>query len=367
MIPRVLQRLCLALFLVLGLAAASPAAEPVRLVVFNPTVHNIRCLEALRAQNILAVPNLVVVGIYHRKQTEDFKAAAALVREKNYAWMTFHEVTADLGPSDVFRANACTPEFERILKTANGVIFFGGSDIPPALYGQKAELLTEVDDPYRNYLELSAIFHLLGAGPAKGGSPLLEHRPSLPILGICLGFQSLNVGTGGTLVQDIPTGIYGVSKVEDVIALGADQWHNNPYRRLNPLDRLMGYNFHPIQLKGESLLTAKMGLNSSDHPRVLSSHHQALGRLGANWTVAATSLDGKVVEAIQHSRYPNVLGIQFHPEHYLLWDASLRTRQNPTDAPTSYHAILAATPPSLAFNKAIWAWFGQQLLANPAP
>ena len=364
MLLRVLRRLCLLLILALpaGLIAAEPASP--RLVIFNPTVHNIRCLEALRANGILAVPNLKVLGVYHRRQTEDFKAAAALVRDKGYAWMSFHEVSADIGPQDVFRANACTPEFEQILKTANGVIFFGGSDIPPALYGQKAELLTEVDDPYRNYLELSAIYHLLGAGPAKGGTPLLARRPTLPILGICLGFQSLNVGTGGTLVQDIPTGLYGVNRVEDVIALGADQWHNNPYRRLNPLDRLMGYNFHPIQVKGDSLLTAKLGLKATDHPRVLSSHHQALGRLGANWTVVATSLDGKVVEAIQHQTFPHVLGVQFHPEHYLLWDASLRIRQNPADAPTSYQAILAGTPPSLPFNKAIWGWFGARMLEN---
>jgi putative glutamine amidotransferase len=146
-----------------------------------------------------------------------------------------------------------------------------------------------------------------------------------------------------------------------VIAQGPEQWHNNPYRWLYPLDKLMGYNFHTLQLESKGNFTKEMGFNSMTHPRVLSSHHQALGALGSGWITIATSRDGKVVEAIEHKKFPNILGVQFHPEHYQLWDVELRTRQQPEDPPTSYNAILAGTPQSLEFNKAVWKWFGARL------
>ncbi len=38
-----------------------------------------------------------------------------------------------------------------------------------------------------------------------------------PFLGICLGMQNLNVALGGSLYQDIPSEIYGVRYVEDVL------------------------------------------------------------------------------------------------------------------------------------------------------
>ena len=365
-----LKGLAIGLALGLSLSAQSlerfldpprPVPDGVRLVAFNPTVYNLRCLATLRSKGILQVSGLTVIGVYHVKQKEDFEAARKYAAENQLGWMKFHAVSAEITEPVLFRRNDCTPEFEAILRKADGVIFFGGSDIPASIFHQKTNLLTEVEDPFRNYFELSAIFHLLGGSQDPKSQPLLASRPGFPVLGICLGFQSLNVGTGGTLIQDIWSGIYRKASVEDAIALGPEQWHNNPYRRLFPLDKLMAYNFHSLQLKGPSKLTQDLGFKASDHPRVLSSHHQALGRLGRGWVTIATSRDGKVVEAIEHKRFPNVLGVQFHPEHMLLFDAEPRFRQQPADTPTSYHAILAGTPPSLAFNKAIWTWFGTKL------
>jgi putative glutamine amidotransferase len=338
-----------------------PVQDGVRLVVFNPTIYNIRCLAALRSKGVLDVPDLTVIGVFHVKQIENFEASRKFLDENGYGWFKLHTISADISEPVLFRKNACTPEFETIVEKADGVIFFGGGDIPASIFRQKTNLLSEVDDPFRNYLELSAIFHLLGGSQDASHRALLASRPAFAVLGICLGFQSLNVGTGGDLIQDIWTGIYRKTSVEDAIALGPEQWHNNPYRRLFPLDKLMGYNFHSLQLQGRGKFAKDLGFKATDHPRVLSSHHQALGKLGAGWATIATSRDGKVVEAIEHKRFPNVLGVQFHPEHLLLWDTEPRFRQKPEDAPTSYNAILAGTPPSLAFNKAIWKWFGDML------
>jgi putative glutamine amidotransferase len=363
------------LALCLGLAAQTPERSldqapardgNVRLAVFNPEVFNIRALAALRKNGILDIPDLSVIGVYHIKQTGDFEASRRYVRENNLDWFRFHAVSAEISEPAIYKRNACTPEFEAILKKTDGVIFFGGPDIPPVVYHRKTNLLTSIEDPYRHDLELSAVFHFLGGSQDDAAPALLDERPGFPILGICLGFQTLNVGTGGTLIQDIWAELYGKTTVEDAIALGPEQWHNNPYRLLFPLDKLMGYNFHTLQLGDKSLFCTVMGFKSSDHPRILSSHHQAAEILGKGLVATATSRDGRIVEALEHKKYPAVLGVQFHPEHPMLWDTEPRVRQKPGDPLTSYNAILAGTPPSLEFNKAIWAWFAARLKQSHA-
>jgi putative glutamine amidotransferase len=336
----------------------------VRLVVFNPEEFNVRALAALRKNGIIDIPGLTVVGVYHVKQTGDFDAARKFVAANRLDWFKFHVVSAAIGEADVFKKNACSAEFEAIVRKADGVIFFGGPDIPPAVFGRKTNLMTGIEDPYRHDFEVSAAFHFLGGSQGAAFRPLLDTRPGFPVLGICLGCQTLNVGTGGTLIQDIWSELYGKSYVEDIIALGPEQWHNNPYRKLYPLDRLMGYNFHTLQLGDRSKFVTVMGFQATDHPRILSSHHQAVDTLGKDLVAVATSRDGKVVEAVEHRKYVNVLGIQFHPEHPMLWDTKPQFRQKPGDPLTSYNAILAGTPPSLEFNKAIWKWFAARLVAS---
>jgi putative glutamine amidotransferase len=336
----------------------------VRLVIFNPETFNIRALATLRKNGIIDVPNLTVVGVYHERQTGNFAESRKYVEENKLDWFKFHAISAEISEPVLFKKNACTPEFEQIVKKADGVIFFGGPDIPPSVFGEKTLLLTDITDPYRHFLETSAVFHFLGGSQDDKFKPLLDGRPGFPILGICLGFQTLNVGTGGTLVQDIWTEVYGKTTVEDVIALGPEQWHNNPYRILFPLDKLIGYNFHSLQLGDNGLFVKAMGFKSSDHPRILSSHHQALEKMGKGLVAIASSRDGRIVEAVEHKTFPNVLGIQFHPEHPLLFDAEPRHRQKPGDTPTSFLAILEGTPPSVEFNKGIWRWFAGKLVES---
>ncbi len=336
----------------------------VRLVIFNPETFNIRALATLRKNGVIDIPNLTVVGVYHEKQTGNFAESRKYVEENKLDWFKFQAISAEISEPVLFKKNACTPEFEQIVKKADGVIFFGGPDIPPSVFGEKTLLLTDITDPYRHFLETSAVFHFLGGSQDDKFKPLLEGRPGFPVLGICLGFQTLNVGTGGTLVQDIWTEVYGKTTVEDVIALGPEQWHNNPYRILFPLDKLIGYNFHSLQLGDNGLFVKAMGFKSSDHPRILSSHHQALEKMGKGLVAIASSRDGRIVEAVEHKTFPNVLGIQFHPEHPLLFDAEPRHRQKPGDTPTSFLAILEGTPPSVEFNKGIWRWFAEKLVES---
>ncbi len=346
------------------LDALAPSNGTIRLVVFNPERSNLEALVALREHRILDVPGLTVIGFYHARQADDFAAARKYVAEKQLSWVRFQVVTAEIREPDVFRRNPWTPEFEAIVRLGDGVIFFGGPDIPPSVFGRKTHLLTGIEDPCRHYFELSAIFHLLGGWQDDAFTPLLQARPGFPVLGICLGLQSLNVGTGGTLIQDIWAERYGKTYVEDAIALGPEQWHTNPYRRLFPREELTGYSFHTIRLEARGMLGSAMGFAESDHPRVLSSHHQAIDKLGKDLVAIATSRDGKIIEAVGHRRFPGVLGVQFHPEHPLLWDTEPRFRQEPGEPLTSYHGILAGTPPSLEFHQAIWNWFAGKLVTS---
>lgn len=329
------------------------------LAVFHPTVARIKDLQALRKEKMLDIDDLTVIGVYHRREVIDFEASRAYVRDEHLDWFRFHAVEAAAGPNELFRKNALTPEFEKIVRLADGVMFVGGPDLPPALYGAKTSLLTAIEDPYRHYFELSALFQLLGGSQDPGFKPLLDARPGFPVLAICLGAQSLNVATGGTLVQDIWSEVYGKTFVEDILALGPDNWHNNPNARLHPDLKLTGDNLHPIAIVEKGALAGELKLGRGYRPYVLSSHHQAIARLGRGLRVEARSLDGRVVEAVSHERFPNVLGVQFHPENISLWDGTLPYRLLPDESQTqTWRGFLAAHPPSLDFHKRLWAWFG---------
>lgn len=341
---------------------AEMAAEDVRLVVFYPSAGTLQQLIALKENGLLDFSGLTVIGVFHAKEKTDYEASLQLAEEKNLGWLKFHRITTDISADVVFQKNACTPEFEKIFGRADGMIFFGGPDIPPYLYNRKTKLLTEIEDPYRHFMELSFIFHLLGGFQDEGFKPLLESRPRFPVFGICLGAQSLNVGTGGTLTQDIWTDIYGVNTVEDAIALGQEQWHTSPFRRLYPEKKLFPYWMHPILLKKGGRFCGEMGFPPEARLYILSAHHQQIDRPGKGFRVSATSLDGKVVEAMEHEKYGNVLGVQFHPEFPMLYSPDIKFRMRPEDKEeTSLKAFLDKYPPSMEFHKKIWSWFSRKL------
>ena len=208
-------------------------------------------------------------------------------------------------------------------------------------------------------MELSLVFHLLGGSQDDAFKGFLETRPDFPVLGICLGEQTLNAGTGGTLFQDIQSEIYGRSFFEDVVAAGQPNWHTNPWPKLEPRDRaLIGYMLHPIKISAKSKLVTELGLKPEDQPYIMSAHHQAVDKTGKGLVPTATSLDGKVIEALEHARFANVLGVQFHPEFSMLWEKEPRFKLTPTDKDLfAVRTYLESHPPSLAFNKRIWTWF----------
>ncbi len=334
--------------------------DTITIAILHPSIGTIKALVTLREKGLIPIPRLRVLGVYHECQVSDYGKAKEFVAN-NLEWFSFYPISMPLSEDALFRRNACSVEFERIFNQTDGLIFFGGPDIPPRLYQEKTSLLTKIDDPYRHFLELSFIFHLLGGFQDETFPALLDQQPEFPVLGICLGSQSLNVGTGGTLTQDIWSEIYGINQIEAIIEMGKEFWHSNPFPLLAPQENFYSYTIHPIKLEAKGKFCSVLGFSPEDTPVVISEHHQEVKKLGEGFRVIASSFDGKVAEAIEHARYPNVLGVQFHPEYPDLYTAGARLRFTPQDKePVNITSFLEAHPPSFDFHQKLWAWVSQK-------
>jgi putative glutamine amidotransferase len=120
---------------------------------------------------------------------------------------------------------------------------------------------------------------------------LLQDASNLykPLLGICYGFQALNVWRGGTLVQHLTTPV-----------------NHEAGRAVTEA--------HPVEIDAKSRLRRILGLGSRTTVPVNSSHHQAVGILGDGLIRAAWSPEDGVVEAAEGHGDHFLLGVQWHPE-----------------------------------------------------
>jgi len=159
---------------------------------------------------------------------------------------------------------------EEVLDALDGLIFSGGNDMTPELYGAEADPETRGMNPARDRGELA----LLEAA--------LQH--DLPVLAICRGVEVLNVVRGGDLVQHLP----------DVVG-------NDHHREVPGV-----FSEHPVRVDPSSRLGEVRG-------GVKSSHHQGVGRIGAGLREVAWAEDG-VVEALEDPEKPFVVGVLWHPE-----------------------------------------------------
>jgi putative glutamine amidotransferase len=119
----------------------------------------------------------------------------------------------------------------------------------------------------------------------------------LPVLAICRGAQVLNIAAGGTLIQDIPSGVS--TTLSHQITL--------------PRDAVA----HDIQITAGSRLEQALGaaVAASRTCRVNSRHHQSVARLGEGLVSSATAGDG-VIEAVEKPDASFCVGVQWHPENF---------------------------------------------------
>jgi putative glutamine amidotransferase len=93
-------------------------------------------------------------------------------------------------------------------------------------------------------------------------------------------------------------------------------------------------------------------------PLVCSNHHQAVDKLGKDMQVSAFSTDGKIVEAINHAKFKNVIGVQFHPEVPTLYQPDgpeYVFSPNDTTKFREYDRLMKSN--SLEFHLKFWEYF----------
>lgn len=174
-------------------------------------------------------------------------------------------------------------DLDSILEHVDGLIFSGGGDLNPLFMGT----------------EPSPALHSICAQRDRKELLLLQIAldRQIPMLCICRGIQLLGLVTGGTIIQD----------------LGSEKaFEGKLIKHSQDLDR--GYASHTVHLAEGSLLRkifnkAVLGVNSF--------HHQAVGNVGQSLRICAQSCDG-VIEAIESTEFKSVIGVQWHPEGFIL-------------------------------------------------
>lgn len=162
----------------------------------------------------------------------------------------------------------------------DGIIFSGGGDINPLLLGEEPVKELHSITPERDQQEL-----LLAR---------LAYDRQIPMLGICKGIQIINAALGGTLYQDIHTQMEGI-------------------RIKHSQDQDRRYPSHQVTITKGSILEKLFGTELA----VNSFHHQACKEPAPGLKVTAMSSDG-VIEAIESNEFKSIMGVQWHPETFIL-------------------------------------------------
>jgi len=164
-------------------------------------------------------------------------------------------------------------DLEATLALVDGLVFSGGSDLDPELYGDEAHPETNGIVRERDDFELE----LMQAALAQ----------DIPMLAICRGSQVLNVALGGGIEQHVPDRV------------GSDVHKETPGV----------FAEHDVEVVADTRLGSILG---SRHD-VKSHHHQGFGELGAGLREAARAPDG-TVEALEDPSRRFALGVLWHPE-----------------------------------------------------
>ena len=343
--------------------------RPVVIAMTSPTVKQIKNIETLYEKDLLAIKKIKLIGIFHKDEKTDYSPAEKYIKENSLTWVSFLSIEGIPPVDGLFKKNIWTTQFRNIFEMSQGIIFTGGEDIPPQIYENESNLLTDASTPIRSYFECSFLFHLLGGKQNPAFIPFLKSNDRFVILAICLGAQTLNVASGGTILQDIPTEVYGHTTIENVLASEKDSIHSSLYlRKLHPLEDDLAPFFHRIKFLNKPKFLKHSPIMISDHPLVLSSHHQAIRELGRNLEIVATSMDGKIPEIIQHTTFENVLAVQFHPEYSPLFQKGKYFKAAPgSPADLNLSTFLSEHPPSMSLHIHLWKWFSEALTQHRRP
>lgn len=167
-------------------------------------------------------------------------------------------------------------DMDAILDKLDGFVLSGGADMDPRRNGQSMHPSLQMLAPRREDSDRALVKKLIAR--------------KMPVLGIGLGMQQMNVAMGGNLMLHISEELPRAMPHLDP----ADEFHRH-LALLQPNTRIQE-------------------IYGGDELRVNSSHHQAVKTLGAGFKVGALAPDG-VIEAIEHEDASwFFIGVQWHPE-----------------------------------------------------
>jgi putative glutamine amidotransferase len=172
--------------------------------------------------------------------------------------------------------------FDELLGRLDGLMFTGSpSNVEPHHYSGPPSDPGTLHDPARDATTLPLIRKAVAAG--------------VPVLGICRGFQEMNVAFGGTLHQ----------KVHEIE--GRRDHREDTTRELD-----VQYGpAHEVVLESGGTLRALIG---QDRIQVNSLHSQGIDRLAPGLTVEARALDGLVEGFRVENAKAFAVAVQWHPE-----------------------------------------------------
>lgn len=173
-------------------------------------------------------------------------------------------------------------DIEEVLRHLDGIVLPGSpSNVEPYRYAGSASAPGTLHDPQRDATTLTLIPRAVQTG--------------VPLLGICRGFQEMNVAFGGTLLQRV---------------------HETPghldHRDDESAELEVQYGpAHEVRLEPGGLLNNLAGV---EQIQVNSLHWQGVERLGEDLVVEARAPDG-LIEAFQVRNAPRfAVAVQWHPE-----------------------------------------------------
>jgi putative glutamine amidotransferase len=318
-----------------------------RIGLVNPTVKNLKKLDYIISTELIDIDSVNVIGVFHESQIEEIDLSQKFIDSLHLSGYRIEILKGSISQENIFSNNDYTKQFEAYFKQSDAMLFFGGPDIPPVVYGEKMNLTTSTY-PFERVWEISFLCHLIENDSFNG---FLKDRKDYVVLGICLGMQEMNVSNGGTLYQDIPSEIYGLHNIESILEMPIDEQHRNYLGKIYPkFNDSAGIVFHEIYFDSNSYLNQFIFKN----PNVASIHHQSIHKLGKDFKISALSIDGKIIEAIESTLYKNVYGVQFHPEISELYDPNITFV-----TPNNFNFKLNEN--SLNFHKLFWANFSERL------
>lgn len=206
----------------------------------------------------------------------DYRAASKDAPAFTYVCAGYYDSLVEAGAIPiVLPPTEDEADLKRVLDVLDGVVLVGGADLDPRNDGYMLHPAVRPLDARREQFDRCLMRHVA------------DRR--LPVFGVGVGMQLLNVSQGGTLLLHIPEDLPKALPHKDLI---------------DPAHR------HGLEVVPGSLMERVYG---DGEIRVNSLHHMAIDDVAPGFQVTARCPDG-VIEAIESTTDWVAFGTQFHPE-----------------------------------------------------